>query len=178
MAVKIRLQRKGRKKAPFYFIVVADSRSPRDGRFIERIGSYNPVPKIAHIEIDTDKTISWLDQGAVPTKTVRGLLSSEGVLYKKHLLRGLKMNVLTQEDVDQKFTDFLSKKTSKIESLTDKFKAERSKLNKLDQEREAKANEQKAKEIMEKHRAEADAKRPKTEEAPTEEPEQVEPAEE
>jgi len=95
MAVKIRLQRKGKKKAPFYYIVVADSRSPRDGRFIERIGSYNPVPKEFQVDLDGDKALYWLNQGAIPTKTVRDILSKQGILYRKHLLRGVKLGLFS-----------------------------------------------------------------------------------
>ena len=124
MAVKIRLQRKGRKKAPYYYIVVADARSPRDGKFIERIGSYNPIPTIPQIDIDTDKAVSWLDLGAVPTKTVKTLLSTKGVLFKKHLSRGIKMGILTEEEAEVKFNEFIAQKadqySKKIEKLEDK----------------------------------------------------------
>lgn len=90
MAVKIRLQRKGRKKAPFYHIVIADSRSPRDGRFIEKIGIYNPITKPATIDLDRDKAFEWLMKGAEPTDTINAILRYKGVLYRKHLARGVK----------------------------------------------------------------------------------------
>lgn len=89
MAVKMRLQRKGRKQAPFYHIVVADSRSPRDGKYIERLGSYNPMTKPATIDIDRELAFSWLMKGAEPTDTVRAILRFKGVLVKKHLMRGV-----------------------------------------------------------------------------------------
>ena len=89
MPVKIRLQRHGAKKRPFYFIVVADARAPRDGKFIQKIGTYNPLTVPASINIDTEKALRWLQKGAQPTDTVRRILSFKGVLYLKHLLRGL-----------------------------------------------------------------------------------------
>jgi small subunit ribosomal protein S16 len=103
MAVKIRLQRMGRKKSPFYHIVIADSRSPRDGRFIEAIGSYNPTTIPATIEIDKDKALDWLQKGAQPTDTLHKILSFKGVLYHKHLLRGVKKGVINEEMADQRW---------------------------------------------------------------------------
>ena len=103
MPVKIRLSRHGRKKAPFYHIVVADSRAPRDGRFIERVGSYNPITDPATIELNFDRALDWLQKGAQPTDTVRAILSYKGVLLKKHLLEGVKKGALTQEQAEEKF---------------------------------------------------------------------------
>ena len=97
MAVKMRLQRKGRRKRPFYHIVVADGRSPRDGRFIERLGSYNPMTKPATIEIDREKAFDWLQKGAQPTDTVRAILRFKGVYYRRHLMRGVAKGALTEE---------------------------------------------------------------------------------
>ncbi|MEP7321588.1 MAG: 30S ribosomal protein S16 [Saprospiraceae bacterium] len=110
MAVKIRLQRHGRKKRPYYHIVVADSRSPRDGKFIELLGTYNPLVKPATIDIDRDKALSWLDNGAQPTDTVRNILRFKGVMFKKHLMRGVKKGAITQEIADQKFEAFVNEK--------------------------------------------------------------------
>jgi len=104
----------GRKKAPFYHIVIADSRSPRDGRFIERIGSYNPMTKPATIDIDRDKALGWLEKGAQPTDTVRAILRFKGVLYRKHLLRGVSKGVLTAADADQKHADWVDKKETRV----------------------------------------------------------------
>lgn len=163
MSVKIRLQRKGRKKLPFYYIVVADSRSPRDGRFIERIGSYNPLPKFPEIDIDLEKAINWLDKGAQPTKTVRSIMSQKGILFKKHLNRGVKMGVITQEIADQKFAAYLEEKAQKLSSQLSKFKESLDKSAKLTLERESKVNELKAKKVMEKRMASAKAKSPKEE---------------
>jgi small subunit ribosomal protein S16 len=103
MAVKIRLQRMGRKKNPFYHIVIADSRSPRDGRFIELIGTYDPTTIPATININKDKALDWLQKGAQPTDTLHKILSFKGILYHKHLLRGVKKGVITEEMADQKW---------------------------------------------------------------------------
>lgn len=115
MPVKLRLQRKGRRKSPFYHIVVADARAPRDGRFIEKLGSYNPMTVPATIEIDRDKAFDWLNKGAQPTDTVRAILRFKGVMYRKHLQRGVKKGSLTQEEADQKYNDFIDAKEAKIE---------------------------------------------------------------
>lgn len=114
MPVKMRLQRKGRKKRPFYHIVVADARAPRDGRFIERLGSYNPMTKPATIEIDRDKAFDWLEKGAQPTDTVRAMLRFKGVYYKRHLMRGVKKGALTQEEAEAKYTEWVDAKEAKI----------------------------------------------------------------
>ena len=104
MAAKIRLQRHGSKKRPFYFIVVADARSPRDGKFIQKLGTYNPLTIPATIELDRQKALEWLNKGATPTDTVRRILSFKGVLYLKHLLRGVKLGLFDEATAMQKFT--------------------------------------------------------------------------
>jgi small subunit ribosomal protein S16 len=114
MATKIRLQRHGKKGKPFYYIVVADARAPRDGRFIERLGSYNPNTNPATIDINFDKTLEWVNNGAQPTDTCRAILSYKGVLYKKHLQGGLKKGALTEEQMEEKFTAWLDQKEGKI----------------------------------------------------------------
>jgi small subunit ribosomal protein S16 len=114
MAVKLRLQRKGRKKNPFYHIVVADARAPRDGRYIERIGSYNPMTVPATIEVDREKALDWLNKGAQPTNTVKAMLKMQGVLYKKHLLKGVAKGALSQEEAEAKYLEFISSKEEKI----------------------------------------------------------------
>ena len=96
MAVKMRLQRHGSKKRPFYFIVVADGRAPRDGKFIQKIGTYNPLTVPATISLDREKSLDWLNKGAQPTDTVRRILSFKGVLYLKHLLRGVKLGLFDE----------------------------------------------------------------------------------
>jgi small subunit ribosomal protein S16 len=103
MPVKIRLQRHGSKKRPFYFIVVADARAPRDGKFIQKIGTYNPVTEPAVVQIDRQKALEWLHKGAQPTDTVRKILSSKGVLYLKHLLRGVSLGLFDQATAMEKF---------------------------------------------------------------------------
>jgi len=114
MATKIRLQRHGKKGKPFYYIVVADARAPRDGRFIERLGSYNPNTNPATIDINFDKTLNWVNDGAQPTDTCRAILAYKGVMYKKHLQGGLKKGALTEEQVETKFAEWLDQKDSKI----------------------------------------------------------------
>ena len=104
MAVKMRLQRHGSKKRPFYFIVVADGRSPRDGKFIQKLGSYNPLTVPATIQIDRQKALDWLHKGAQPTDTVRRILSFKGVLYLKHLLRGVSLGLFDEATAMEKFT--------------------------------------------------------------------------
>lgn len=124
MPVKIRLSRKGRKQAPFYHILIADSRSSRDGKFIEKIGTYNPMTKPATIELDRDAAYDWLTKGAQPTDTVRAILRFKGVYYKKHLMRGLKKGALTQEQVDTLLQQWIDAKESKISARFDQTKAE------------------------------------------------------
>ena len=103
MPVKIRLQRHGSKKRPFYFIVVADARSPRDGKFIQKLGTYNPLTVPATIQIDRQKALDWLHKGAQPTDTVRRILSFKGVLFLKHLLRGVKLGLFDDATAMVKF---------------------------------------------------------------------------
>ncbi len=116
MAVKIRLQRKGRKKRPFYHIVVADARAPRDGRFIERLGTYNPMTKPATIDLDRDLAFDWLMKGAQPTETARAILRFKGVLYRKHLNRGVSKGALSQEQADKMYDEWVEAKDAKIEA--------------------------------------------------------------
>jgi small subunit ribosomal protein S16 len=116
MAVKIRLARKGRKKKAFYHIVVADSRSPRDGRYIEKIGSYNPITNPATIELDFGKALDWLQNGALPTDTCRAILSYKGVLIKKHLLEGVKKGAFDDAEATRRFEEWLKQNEAKIEA--------------------------------------------------------------
>jgi small subunit ribosomal protein S16 len=116
MAVKIRLARKGRKKVAFYHIVVADSRSPRDGRYIEKIGSYNPVTNPATIELDFGKALGWLQNGALPTETCRAILSYKGVLMKKHLLEGVKKGAFDEAEANRRFDEWMKQNEAKIEA--------------------------------------------------------------
>lgn len=120
MAVKIRLQRMGRKKRPFYQIVVADSRSPRDGRFIDNLGSYNPMTKPATIEIDRDRAFDWLAKGAQPTDTVRAILRFKGVYYRKHLMRGVAKGSMTVEEAMAKYQAWIDAKEAKTAARVQK----------------------------------------------------------
>ena len=113
MATKIRLQRHGKKGKPFYHVVIADSRAKRDGRFIEKIGLYNPNTKPAEININFDSALGWLQKGAIPTDTVRAILSYKGVLLKKHLLDGVKKGALTEEQAENKFQNWIKEKEEK-----------------------------------------------------------------
>ena len=114
MAVKMRLQRHGSKKRPFYFIVVADARSPRDGKFIQKLGSYNPLTVPASIQIDRQKALEWLHKGAQPTDTVRRILSFKGVLYLKHLLRGVTLGLFDEAAAMEKFTKWSTEHDSEF----------------------------------------------------------------
>lgn len=119
MAVKIRLQRHGKKGKPFFHIVATDSRSPRDGKYIERIGSYNPNTNPATIELDNDRAIEWINRGAQPTDTARAILSYKGVLYRQHLLKGIAKGALTQEEADKRFEAWKTEKEAKVQAKRD-----------------------------------------------------------
>jgi len=116
MSVRLRLQRRGRRRKPFYHIVAADQRAPRDGKFIEKIGTYNPMTSPATIELDSEKALDWLDKGAQPTDTVRAILRFKGVLYRRHLLRGVQKGAHSQEVADQKYEEFMAAKEEKIQT--------------------------------------------------------------
>lgn len=116
MATKIRLQRHGRKKRAFFHIVVADSRAPRDGRFIEKLGSYNPITNPATIELNVDRAAQWLLDGAQPTDTAAAILSYKGASYKKHLQVGVNKGAITQEEADKRFATWLEEKAGRIEA--------------------------------------------------------------
>lgn len=116
MPVKIRLQRRGKKGKPFYWIVAADSRSKRDGKFLEKLGTYNPTANPAQITIDVDNSVNWLFKGAQPTDTARAILSYKGVLLKKHLVEGVKKGALTEEQVEEKFQAWLEEKAKAVDN--------------------------------------------------------------
>ncbi len=155
MAVKIRLQRHGKKNFAFFHIVVADSRAPRDGRFIEQIGSYNPNTNPATIVLNSERALAWLNVGAQPTLTARRILSYEGVLLRHHLEGGVAKGALTQEQADRKWADWKAQRDSKIEAkkagLT-KAAAEKARAAK---EAEIKVNTERA-EALARKRAEAE----------------------
>ena len=152
MATKIRLARHGRKQRAFYHIVIADSKAPRDGKFIEKIGSYNPNTQPATVELDIDKAVAWMDNGAVPTDTANALLKLTGVVYKRHLLRGVKLGVVKEGDVETKFNEFVEKRATNEQGKYDK--AAEIKAAKAKAEAEAKAKE----EAEAKAKADAEAK--------------------
>ncbi|SMD33966.1 small subunit ribosomal protein S16 [Reichenbachiella faecimaris] len=177
MAVKIRLARRGRKKQAIYDVVVADARAPRDGRFIEKLGSYNPNSDPAFISIDEDRAFKWVMDGAQPTDTARAILSYRGVMYKKHLQVGVNKGAITQEDADKKFEAWMTEKESKVQGKVDNLAKAKDEANKTKLEAEAKVNAARAEEIAKKRlaieeaevaaKAEASAEEaPATEEAP------------
>jgi len=144
MAVKMRLARHGRKKFAFYHIVVANSRAPRDGRYIERIGTYNPNTNPATIDLEFDKALDWLEKGAQPTDTVKAILSYKGVLIKKHLKGGINKGALTEEEAEQKFEAWISEKEAKIQAKKEKLSGDADKKRKKQLEAETKANDTRA----------------------------------
>ena len=129
MPVKIRLSRGGRSKRPFYHIIVADSRSPRDGKYIERLGSYNPLTIPATVEVNHERALHWIDKGAQPTDTARAILSYSGVMYKKHLQRGVKKGAHNQEQADAMFAEWMEAKQQKIEDHKNRIQADKDKAN-------------------------------------------------
>ena len=147
MPAKIRLSRHGRKRAAFYHIIVADSRAPRDGRYIERIGSYNPNTNPATIDLNFDSALEWLQKGAQPTDTARSILSYEGVMYMNHLMKGVAKGALTEEQAKAKFETWKTEKTSKIQAKVDKLSADKSSDKKSRLDAEAKVNETRAEAI-------------------------------
>jgi len=176
MATKIRLQRHGKKGKPFYHIVAADSRAKRDGRFIEKLGTYNPNVNPAVIEINFDRTLNWVQEGAEMSDTARAILSYKGVLYKNHLIKGIAKGALNEAQVEEKFTAWLEEKEAKVEKkstglIKDAEKAEADRLA-----AEAAVSEARAKAIAEKN-----TPAPEVEETPaaeaTEEPAVAEPVE-
>ena len=162
MAVKIRLQRHGSKKRPFYFIVVADARSPRDGKFIQKLGTYNPLTVPASIQLDRQKALEWLNKGATPTDTVRRILSFKGVLFLKHLLRGVGLGLFDEATAMEKFTKWSTEhdaQVAKRQSAHKKARMDRSVpvVKKVEAASVAEAQE------------EAPAEAPASDETPTEE---------
>lgn len=168
MATKIRLQRHGKKGKAFFHIVAADSRSKRDGKYIEKLGTYNPNTNPATIDINFDRALSWLQVGAQMTDTARAILSYKGVLYKNHLLNGIKKGALTEAQVEEKFSKWLEEKEAKIAAKRDGLSkaAEKEKADRL--KAEAAANEAKAKEIEAKNTPEATEEEEAAEEATAE----------
>ncbi|MBN2773571.1 MAG: 30S ribosomal protein S16 [Prolixibacteraceae bacterium] len=151
MPAKIRLARHGRKRYAYYHIVVADSRAPRDGRFIERIGSYDPNTNPATIDLDFDKALNWLHNGAQPTDTVRAILSYKGVLYKKHLEGGVKKGAFSEDEAEKRFDAWLAEKEAKIQAKKDRLTNEAESAMNKKLEAESKINEERAAAIASKN---------------------------
>lgn len=156
MATKIRLQRFGKKGKPFYHVVVADGRAPRDGKFIERIGSYNPNTNPATIDLNFDKALDWMNKGAQPTDTCRGILSVKGVLYKKHLQGGLRKGALTEEQVESKFNEWVKSREGKISGEKDNLVKSKQDARQAALAAEAKKKEDRAAAIVAKNTPPAD----------------------
>lgn len=166
MAVKIRLQRHGRGKRPFYHIVAADSRARRDGKYIERLGDYNPLTSPATIHLDVEKTVSWIMKGAEPTDTAHAVLKYKGVMYRKHLLRGVAKGAMTQEVADKLFEDWNeAHKNAVLDHKKKVTSGKTDKLAKLLEEETKKKNDREAKRAAALAAAEA-ANAPVVEETP------------
>ena len=165
MAVKIRLQRHGKKNFAFFHIVVADSRAPRDGRFIEQLGSYNPNTDPATIILDGERALAWLNVGAQPTLVTRRILSYEGVLLRKHLQGGVAKGALTQEQADQKWNEWKAQRDSKIKAKKEGIVKDAAEKVKAAVAAEKKVNEERAAAIAKKAEELAEAQRKAAEEA-------------
>jgi len=166
MAVKIRLARRGRKKLAMFDVVVADARAPRDGRFIEKIGTYNPNTNPATISLSEDKAVQWLLNGAQPTDTVRAMLSYKGVMFRKHLQVGVNKGAITQDVADEKFDAWKQEKESKITGKADTVVAKREADKQARLEAEAKVNAARAEALAKKNVVEEPAPEAPAEEAP------------
>ena len=172
MATRIRLQRRGRKNHPFYQIIVADSRAPRDGKYIERIGSYNPNTNPATITLDFERALYWLQTGAEASDTVRNILSDEGVLMKKHLLGGVTKGAFSEDEANSKYEQWVANKQKSVDSVKTKADEKQRAEDKARLDAEKKSNQARANELAKKkaelEAANAPAPAP-VEEAPAEE---------
>ena len=150
MATKIRLQRRGRKGYAFYQIVVADSRAPRDGKFIERVGSYNPNTNPATISLNFERALYWVNNGAIPTDTVRNILSREGVMLMKHLQGGVKKGAFTEAEAQKRFEAWKNEKDAKISNYKNQLRNEKQNAAKARLEEETAKNNAKAELVAQK----------------------------
>jgi small subunit ribosomal protein S16 len=157
MAVKIRLARRGRKKLARFDVVVTDSRSPRDGRFIEKIGTYNPLTNPATIELNDEKAFDWLMKGAQPSDVVKAMLSYRGVMMRKHLQIGVIKGAVSQESADKKLADWKQEKDAKILSKRDNLTKSKQDAAKARKDAESKVREARAEAIRKKNEAAAAA---------------------
>ena len=151
MAVKIRLARRGRKKRAMFDIVIADARAPRDGRFIEKIGTYNPNTQPATVKVSVERAVDWLLKGAQPTDTTRSLLSHEGVMLKKHLQVGVNKGAITQDVADARFAEWQTAKESKKDSTADTLASKKDALKKAQLAAETKINTARAEALAKKN---------------------------
>ena len=157
MPTRIRLQRHGKKNQPFYHIVVADGRAPRDGKFIEKLGTYNPLTNPATIELNFDSAVEWVKNGAQPSDTARRILSYKGVLLRRHLQIGVEKGAISQEQADVKFNEWLQAKEAKIAAAKSEVENNARNTRKARLEAEKKANETKAAAVAAKRQAAAEA---------------------
>ncbi|KMQ62373.1 30S ribosomal protein S16 [Chryseobacterium sp. BLS98] len=155
MSVKIRLQRHGKKGKPFFHIVVADSRARRDGRFIEKLGTYNPITNPATIDLNVDSAVKWLNNGAQPTDTARAILSYKGALYKKHLQGGVAKGAFDEAEAEKRFNAWVESKEQKVQGKVEGLTKAQADAKKAALEAEAKVNEAR---VAAAAQAEADAK--------------------
>jgi len=177
MPVRIRLQRHGKKGKPFYWIVAADSRAKRDGRYLEKLGTYNPNTHPVTVTLDIDKSVQWLQNGAQPSDTARNLLSDEGVMLKNHLVNGVRKGALTEEQVAEKFEAWVKEKEGKKEALLNNLKQQQNKAKaaalaaeqEVSAKRKAAAEEALAEETTEEAPVEAAAEETPASEETTEE---------
>jgi small subunit ribosomal protein S16 len=174
MPAKIRLQRHGKKGQPFYHIVVADGRAPRDGKFIEKIGTYNPMTKPATIDIDIDGAVAWLQKGAQPTNTARAILSYTGVLYKKHLMGGVEKGAFDEAEAEKRFAAWKAEKEARINKAVNATREELKKDRDERMEAESKIRQARLDEIAKKKQEEIDAQVAAAQEAAAENEEAAE----
>jgi small subunit ribosomal protein S16 len=166
MPVKIRLARRGRKKAAMYDIVVADSKAPRDGRFIQKLGVYNPNTNPATINFDESKAFDWIMKGAQPTDTVKTMLSYKGILFKKHLQVGVAKGAITQEQADARFNEWKESKEAKIQGKREQLSQKKADAAKASLAAEQKVNEARAEALRKRAEEAAKAAAPAAQEAP------------
>lgn len=175
MAVKIRLARRGRKKLALYDVVVADARAPRDGRFIEKLGTYNPLTTPVTVDINDERAFHWVMNGAQPTDTVKAMLSYRGLLLRKHLQIGVLKGAITQEQADGKLAEWLKDKEAKIAAKTDKLTQSKEAASKARRDAEVKVKEARAEAIRKKSVVPEEPAAEAAEEAPAEAADQAEP---
>ena len=169
MAVKIRLQRHGKKGNPIYWIVIADEKSKRDGKYIEKLGTYDPNTNPASIELDFDSSVKWLEKGAQPTNTAKAILSYEGVLLRKHLNLGVQKGAFTEEEAKKRFDEWKKGKGAKIEKKIEDLESTLESNKKEARKREEEYSKKRSEESKAKEEAKAEEAKAAEETAPAEE---------